>query len=99
MRKGIKVERPTSVYQSKLIRGRRCDKAREDEDMIMTQVTAERKKNYDGAKEFLIFVFSDVGLMVLCLAYAIIGRDLIKLNPPTLLETIVCYFLQGEKFS
>lgn len=73
MRKGIKVERPTSVYQSKLIRGRRCDKAREDEDMIMTQVTAERKKNYDGAKEFLIFLFSDVGLMVLCLAYAIVG--------------------------
>ena len=95
------VERPTSVYQSKLIRGRRCDKAREEEDMIMTQVTAERKKNYDGAKEFLIFLFSDVGLMVLCLAYAIVGRDLFKLNvtPPHLLETIVCYFLQGQKFS
>ena len=52
MRKGVKVDRPNFVYQSKLIRGRRCDKAREDEDMIMTQVTAERKKSYDGAKSF-----------------------------------------------
>jgi len=71
--RGSKKERPASVYQSQLIRGKRCDKAMEEEDMIMTKVTAERKKSFDGVKEFLIFLFSDVGLMVLCLLYAIIG--------------------------
>ena len=75
--RGSKKERPASVYQSQLIRGKRCDKAMEEEDMIMTKVTAERKKSFDGVKEFLIFLFSDVGLMVLCLLYAIIGRSLL----------------------
>ena len=55
---GEKKERPSSVYQSQLVKGKRCDKAREEDDMIMTKVTAERKKSFDGFKEFLIFLFS-----------------------------------------
>ena len=70
-----KTKKPTSVHQAELILGNRCDKAKEAEEMIMKEVTSERRKTYDGAKDFLIFLFSDVGLMVLCLAYAVVGMN------------------------
>ena len=72
--------RPTSVYQSQLIKGRRCDRAKEEEDMVMTQVKSERKKTFDGAKAFLVFLFSDVGLMVLCLVYAVVGMARVQVS-------------------